>query len=169
MDTGEGFRGHLPGCGTRTRPGTRRHLLLPHRPLRGRAAPHASGHGRAAGGFEGPRLRRMGSDQLVALRPSTWPSRSTRALNSCCRGTVVSGVEKMVAERRHLRAGSPDLFPGLHGRARCVLRRHRQEHRRRQRGRQSTASFFENALQARESLAELRRTSVSRQTLHRGS
>ena len=30
------------------------------------AAPHASGHGRAAGGFEGPRLRRMGSDQLVA-------------------------------------------------------------------------------------------------------
>ena len=61
-----GFRGHLPGCGTRTRPGTRRHLQVLHRPLRGRAAPHASGHGRAAGGFEGPRLRRMRSDQLVA-------------------------------------------------------------------------------------------------------
>ena len=86
------------------------------------------------------------------MRPSTWPSRSTRALNSCCRHRRLRRGEDAQAER--------DIYElaltrfGLTA-ERCVFF-------------DDTAKnivganevgihgiLFENALQARESLAEL--------------
>ena len=140
------------GCGTRTRPGTRRHLQVLHRPLRGRAAPHASGHGRAAGGFEGPRYGVWGltnwSHETFHLAFEKYPR-----LEQLLQGTVVSGVEKMHKPNADIYELALTRF-GLTA-ERCVFF-------------DDTAKnivganevgihgiLFENALQARESLAEL--------------
>ncbi|KFI56632.1 HAD-superfamily hydrolase [Bifidobacterium callitrichos DSM 23973] len=128
-----GLRRHLPGRGARAGRGHRTDLQVLHRALRRCPAAHAARHGAATARSQGARLRRMGSDELVArddphrLRQIPGPQRSAG------RHRRLRHREDAQAERRHLRTGALPLWS--YGFALRVLRRHREERGRRERGR----------------------------------
>lgn len=87
------------------------------------------------------------------MRPSTWPSRSTRRLEQLLQGTVVSGVEKMHKPNADIYELALTRF-GLTA-ERCVFFDDTAKNIVGANEVGIHSILFENASQARESLAEL--------------